>query len=77
MKKKESLFKAWKCDIEDKGGMRTMAVTAGPSGSWEITSDKGISPWIAGANGCHSFTSEEAAKSVYDHVCGDQKWKLR
>ncbi len=39
-----------------------MTVTPGAAGSWEITSKIGVSPWVAGVNGCHSFSSEEAAK---------------
>jgi len=69
--------KAWKCDVDSMTGRRTMTVTMGRMGSWEITSDKGVSPWVASANGCHSFSSEDAAMSIYDKVCGDQKWKCR
>ncbi len=69
--------KVWSCDVEDRLGHRTLRVTAGHPGSWEITSKTGISPWVASANGCHSFSTEEAAMSVYDAVCGDQKWKRR
>lgn len=70
-------LKAWTCDVDDVNGTRTLVVKPDPSGTWEITSEKGVSPWVAGVNGCHSFSSEEAAKSVYDHVCGDQKWRRR
>ena len=69
--------KLWMCDVDDRKGIRTLVVKSDLSGSWEITSETGISPWVAGVNGCHSFSSEEAAKSVYNHVCGDQKWRRR
>ena len=43
--------KAWMCDVDDIKGKRTLAITAGAAGSWEITSKTGISPWVAGMNG--------------------------
>jgi hypothetical protein len=68
---------SWKCDVNSKEGIRTLSVTLATTGGWEITSSMGVSPWVASSNGCHSFSTEAAAMSIYDHVCGDQKWKQR